>query len=318
VDTVIFKLEENKKEHPQHAIVCITGVLGDLELENKVTNLLSPLRDAEITFDIYIILSEDRKDSHFVPFREPYSFQKSAHFKGGVHQDSTNLTSLASIFYNYPLAGYSGGGGVTENPYVLNLTTTRFRNFNSSDHIERFLLSQKASQVHVIVYDPIINPPMNLDYIQALYNNDSGVGRRDEVERIVWRAVNDVRLLDNYDRCWRAISKSNYSSDKTLVIRAGEDSILDHPISLHNSIMPRLTSAKRQVDMIVSVPCKTVRGHDNDQIDFFYLSNAESYFTYPLRWFYSNNLFNNDNPNLESFLQLVYKRLDDKSFVIPK
>lgn len=215
--------------------------------------------------------------------------------------ENVNMTPYASTLYRAPLGDSTGGWSIIENQDILSLTSTRQRNFNSSHDIVRYMRSLGFSSVYVQVYNPIINPPMNFDYIHALFLQDGHIAQRYQVDHIVWRAVNDVRSLESYERCWRALSNitskqslndDNFSfennmittthhHDNTLVIRAGEDAILNLAIPLHDLILPKLALSQSGADMIVSIPCETARGHANDQIDFFNLSVAKAYLLIP-------------------------------------
>jgi hypothetical protein len=305
----------------RYAWVVITGVLGDLELESKVQHILLPLRDLGYHVHILVLLESDEDDTFFPPFREPYSFARASKFREGIY-NLTTLTPVASEFYRRPLGSRRE---VTKNKEIGKLVERRGRLFRTREDIESYLEQhvQNLSSHTVLIRKPLINPPVNVDYIRALAYRD---GRKEDgrihrrgLSRIVWRAVNDVRQLEAYQHSWEEISRANAANDMDgIVIRLGDDALVNEKHNL-GAMLEKLSKKK---NAMITLPCSTGRGHGNDQVDIYPMSVAKDIMTIPYKGFYQGGLFppvveGEKKPpiTLSGYVAMVYKELKISIFV---
>lgn len=294
-----------------HAFVCIVGTLEDLELENKFDYALQPMANDSFNIHLQIhVQSSEAKDSRFVPpFREPYSFTKQSRYFQGMY-NNTRLTTSASRFNNHPLFG----GDNTE-------TNT---NFDTQEQIEQYLHQKNItlSSLNVRIYNPLINPPVNLLYFWVLALRDgfenvpkfkiSGV----TFGRIVGRIVNDVRYLESLGRCWNGFQNDLQTirftnrNNTVIFVRMGDDTLLSKKLNVADITKPFLTD---QNNPIMVLPCVTARGHDSDQLEVFPLSVAEKAFTIPYAAFYQTGIFSKKLNTLSEYLYSIYDILLQES-----
>jgi len=205
--------------------------------------------------------------------------------------------------------------------------------FATSQDVQEYLKSHVGDNITVgsfDLYQPPLNPPLNSEYVNYMSLRDAiqyspaapvpgkktkilrHVGLGPPFRRTMWRAVNNVRLLESYDRCWDAVSarmkEAGVNSDAdedVIIVRAGEDAVLHEPFDVA-SILRKGAATKGTIDDITVLPGETTRGHDNEQIDIVPLQIARAYFKLPYRRFYEMGLFNEKVSTMSSYLQHVY------------
>ncbi|CAB9507545.1 expressed unknown protein [Seminavis robusta] len=318
--------ERLQEQEDNQVFVCITGVLGDLELENKIENLLRPLSNSTANDSLHIamVLQDDSintatltkeapYDSDFMAFREPYSFYKEALYGGG--RLITNHSQLAD---QYDLFSRFQG---KEQLLNLTLQARPNRSFRSKYDILGYLRRQmprlRRNKIIIDIQPPLVNPPVNLEYVRAIAISgtfEDGEIRRDNFERTIWRAVNDVRLLNQYKQCGEFLGRlanDTNTNNRVIVVRAGEDAILAKPL---NAALLATTHIKNY-----HLPCTTKRGHGVDQIDVMSLPDAgmaREYLERPIKEFYQEGTFGLQSDqgqteirSLPQFLQHVYSKI---------
>ena len=92
------------------------------------------------------------------------------------------------------------------------------------------------------VYSPLVNPPVNAEYVSQLAISDAFVQNsqnksiltKEGLQRTAWRAVNDVRTIEAYGRCMNAVSApiSKHYGEETMVIVVGDDAVLKAEVDI--------------------------------------------------------------------------------------
>ncbi|CAJ1944255.1 unnamed protein product [Cylindrotheca closterium] len=292
--------------------ILITGVLGDLELDSKIEYIIRPLQALKYDIRVLLLLQSDLTHKRFPPFREPYSFVQPSNFKEGVN--TASLTPTASRFYKFPLGTQTA---VVKHKQTANLIQQRPRHFETANDILEKL--DNLTSTFVKVQEPLVNLPMNIEYIRALALRDGrnvkGLMNRSALGRIIWRAVNDFRQLQLWQQAWEIISQQDDDTTSTqgdmqgTVIRLGEDSIVNKTFDI-GSIINGLQSQGR----MAMIPCETARGHKNDRVDFFSAMVAKTVLKLPFAALYQTGRFSatdqgsNSTDPLSSYLLSLYQR----------
>lgn len=281
-----FQLE---KANDRTVWIIIAGVLGDLELESKIQYVIQPLQALGYDVRVLILLQSDLTSKRFPPFREPYSFVLPSQFKEGIN--TAPLKASTSDFYKYPLGNQAA---VVKNNQISKLIQQRKRHFETADDILEKLGNLSTT---VLMQEPLVNLPMNLDYIRALALRDGcnseGRMNRNTLGRIVWRAVNDFRQLQLWQQAWEMVSQQNGNNASSIedilqgtIIKLGEDSVVSE-INDIGSIIALVQSQER----LVAIPCETARGHKNDQIEIFSAKVGKSILKLPQALSYQADSF---------------------------
>ncbi|KAL3940615.1 MAG: hypothetical protein SGBAC_004871 [Bacillariaceae sp.] len=302
--------------------ILIAGVLGDLELDSKIEYIIRPLQALKYDVRVLVLLQSDLTHKRFPPFREPYSFVHPSNYKEGINIAS--LKPTASGFYKFPLGSHPA---VVKDKQIAKLIHQRPRLFETAQDILETL--GNVTSTFVKVQEPLVNLPMNVEYIRALALRDGcnkkGLMNRNALGRIIWRAVNDFRQLQLWQQSWKIISQqgdnSNITQDdmKGFVIRVGEDSILNGTFDI-GSIINRLQSQ----DGMAIIPCDSARGHKNDQVELFSGMVAKTVLTLPFAVAYQTGRFpvtdlgSNSTDPLSSFLLTLYQRRNVDVSVVSK
>jgi len=279
----------------KRAFICVTGLLEALELENKIVNLISPILEENYHVEISLILQTPLNDTEinfnpkkrlFPLDREPYSF--------------TSDFSGPEFDFGWP-EKLPDGWEPSERSEPI---------YKSDQQIIESLRKNFSSRVSVNVdlYDPLINPPMNPEYVYALALDDSdmkktGFLRRDRFERILWRAVTNARMLENYHRCSARLEQTGQFH--SMALHVGEDAIMNHPINI--SKVEDIFAKSRANQVIASIPCTNLRQHRNDQVDIISPAALGTYFDLPYNLLYRESQFiDYTHGILSAFLKRVY------------
>jgi len=361
--------DSNSNGNGKFAFVCVTGVFEDLDLDSTMRNLVGPVRDmgyaVDLSFALQKRLGGDNGDNgdgsgvggdpFFLPYREPYSFARASSqskYREGIPVFVTDEeTSLSETQRREMATIYEDPIGVVDGYAVPALTekvssALRARGepkFSNPREIREFVGLYNVTVGSLQVYQPLINPPMNAQYVNEMAirdgfyaSNDTAKGngsgnetsslrlRYSAFRRIVWRAVNDVRTLDNHDRCWKAVSKridavvgnagdAENGRRSIVVIRVGEDAVLAEALNERQFLeIVESDGMDGNKNLVSTLPCRTARGHADDQIEILpTLAQAEAYLILPYKRFYENGMFNRQISTLASYLEFVFKTTPD-------
>ncbi len=280
----------------KRAFICVTGLLEALELENKIVNIISPLLKENYEVEISFVLQTPLNDTdiNFDPQkrlfpldREPYSFTRD--FSG------------PELDFGWPEKLPDGWEPLERIEPI----------YKSDQQIIASLRKNISSRVSVNIelYDPLINPPMNPEYVYSLALDDSdmkrtGFLRRDRFERILWRAVTSARMLENYHRCSTILEQTGRIH--SMALRVGDDAIMNHPINI-SKVEDIFAKSQDASQLIASIPCTNMRKHGNDQIDFISPTAVGTYFGLPYKLLYRESQFDDASHGvLSAFLKRVY------------
>ena len=313
-----FKIHGNRKSV---AHICITGVWEDLELHSKLKHLIHPFRARGDFHQIFVslLLQRGGEGGLFPPYRNPLSPQNSSrHVEGVYYRDPNDLeTGVDLAVYLDPLGNVDSFGNTTisqaaeQRLISLEAGGHGKQQFRSLAEASDFLLSNNVSIGTLEVYSPLINPPINAEYVIQLAiagafvrnSQNERVLRKEGLRRTIWRAVNDVRTIEAYDRCWSAVrgTMSQHNDGDTIVILVGDDAVLKEEQNL-----TALLNENRQKSEVTTLLCNTARGHTDDQIQLIpSLTVAKSYLTLPYKWFYQKAMFNEQVTSMASYLRLI-------------
>lgn len=302
------------------AHTCIIGVWEDLELQYKLKHIIRPfiaLGDLH-HMKVSLFLQHGGEGGLFPPYRSPLSAPDSSKYRDGIYIEPDELENDVDLeLYLDPLGKVDGYGNTTLSQGADQRLKSRKgriqpkQQFRSLSEVSGLLLSNNVTLGTLEVYSPLVNPPVNIEYITQIAikdafirnSNDELILKERGLQRTIWRAVNDVRTLEAYGRCWSAVSEniSKHNDQDIIVVIVGDDAVLEEEVNV-----TELLKKIEQKDEVITKSCNTARGHKGDQIHFIpSFSLAQAYLTLPYKLFYRKGIFNESISSMGSYLELI-------------
>lgn len=161
------------------AHVCIVGVWEDLELQSKMKHLIRPLlstrRIKEVKVSLFLQMGGE--GGMFPPYRNPFWFSNSStQYKEGVPFSGPNKT-VDLVLHLGPLSEVNTFGNTklsrgTKQRLILK-NRTKDKHCLTPRLVSDLLLKNNITVRTIEVYPPLINPPVNAEYVAQVLFSDN-------------------------------------------------------------------------------------------------------------------------------------------------